>query len=268
MCGVIGIIGTRNVVDDLVTGLRMLEYRGYDSTGIATMDQGEILRRRAEGKLHNLEKLLHSDPIMGTRGIGHTRWATHGIPSERNAHPHISKYLAIVHNGIIENYDQLADELPLPRSAYVSDTDTEVLAHWLSHLIAKGHTPQDAVKILLPKLHGAFAFVVLFSDPDAPMIGARRGSPLAIGHGDGEMYFGSDALALSSCTSRITYLEEGDWAILHADSLRIFDAKNQPVERSKVTSAYSGAMIGKGNYRHFMLKEIHEQPTVFANALA
>jgi len=267
MCGIIGIIGKSEVAPLLIDGLKRLEYRGYDSTGVATLKNGKIERRRAEGKVVNLEALVEQDPPRGTTGIGHTRWATHGVPSENNAHPHATDRVAIVHNGIIENFQELRDELAQYGNAFVTDTDTEVVAHLVTHHLEQGQDPETAVREALPKIEGAFAFVVIFQGKHDLMIGARRGSPLAIGFGDGEMYFGSDALALAPLTRRLSYLEEGDWAVVDKNGARIFDTDNNPVERRTVVTAVSGALIGKGNYRHFMEKEIFEQPSVIGDTL-
>ncbi|MBO6837917.1 MAG: glutamine--fructose-6-phosphate transaminase (isomerizing) [Alphaproteobacteria bacterium] len=267
MCGIIGILGKADAAPLLVDGLKRLEYRGYDSAGIATLVNGRIDRRRAEGKLDNLAAALDKEPLAGTTGIGHTRWATHGVPSEANAHPHATDRVAIVHNGIIENYQELRDGLACKGVTYASETDTEVVAHLVSDFLAQGLTPQEAVSKTLPMLEGAFGFVMVFAGHHDLMIGARRGSPLAIGYGEGEMYFGSDALALAPLTRRICYLEEGDWAVISRDKAAVFDTQSNPVERRVVETAVSGAMIGKGNYRHFMQKEIHEQPAVIGDTL-
>jgi len=267
MCGIIGILGQAPAAPLLVDGLRRLEYRGYDSAGIATLVDGAIGRRRAEGKLDNLANVLSESPLSGTTGIGHTRWATHGVPSEENAHPHATDRVAIVHNGIIENYQELRDGLAGKGVTYTSETDTEVVAHLVSDFLEQGLSPREAVAKTMPMLEGAFGFVMLFADHPDLLVGARQGSPLAIGYGDGEMYFGSDALALAPLTRRISYLEEGDWAILSRDGAEVFDKSGDPVERKVVQTVVSGAMIGKGNYHHFMQKEIHEQPTVIGDTL-
>ncbi len=267
MCGIIGILGLAQAAPLLVDGLRRLEYRGYDSAGIATLVDGAIGRRRAEGKLDNLDAALKKEPLSGTTGIGHTRWATHGVPSEENAHPHATDRVAIVHNGIIENYQELRDGLAGKGVTYSSETDTEVVAHLVSDFLAQGLSPRDAVARTMPMLEGAFGFVMLFADHPDVLIGARQGSPLAIGYGDGEMYFGSDALALAPLTRRISYLEEGDWAVVTRDGAEIYDVDGNRVERKVVQTVVSGAMIGKGNYHHFMQKEIHEQPTVIGDTL-
>ncbi|PPR60500.1 MAG: Glutamine--fructose-6-phosphate aminotransferase [isomerizing], partial [Alphaproteobacteria bacterium MarineAlpha4_Bin2] len=267
MCGIIGIIGKDVVSAHLVEGLRRLEYRGYDSSGVATLVNGSIERRRAQGKLINLERCLEEKPIMGATGIGHTRWATHGVPSVDNAHPHSTARIAVVHNGIIENFQELREELSKGGQNFETDTDTEVVVHLVDRFLGDGLSPREAVAAALPKLDGAFALVMIFAGEHDLMIGARRGSPLAIGYGDGEMYFGSDALALAPLTHEICYLEEGDWAVLTSGGAETFDESGELVKRTVVQTALSGAMIGKGNYRHFMLKEIYEQPAVIGDTL-
>ena len=268
MCGIVGILGKRDAAPLLLDGLKRLEYRGYDSAGIATLVNGSIDRRRAEGKLVNLATVLDANPLAGTVGIGHTRWATHGVPSENNAHPHISENVALVHNGIIENFLELKDELGERASAITSETDTEVVAHVINKYLEEGLSPTEAVAKTLPRLEGAFSFLMIFRSHHNMMIGARRGSPLAIGFGDGEMYFGSDALALAPLTRKICYMEDGDWAVVGPDGAEIFNEAGEAVERPIVQTAVSGAIIGKGNYPHFMLKEIFEQPTVIGDTLA
>ena len=268
MCGIIGIIGKRDVAPLILDALKRLEYRGYDSAGIASVINGSLDRRRAEGKLANLEAVLGAHPLEGRTGIGHTRWATHGVPSENNAHPHMTGRVAIVHNGIIENYLDLRAELEGTGVVYESQTDTEVVAHLISHEMAGGLSPEQAVAKVLPKLEGAFAFVMAFAGRPDLLIGARRGSPLAIGYGEGEMYFGSDALAMASLTRRICYLEEGDWAILSPQGAQLFDTDGNGIERPVVESAASAARISRGNFPHFMLKEIYEQPGVIGDTLA
>jgi len=267
MCGIIGIIGKAEVAPLLIDGLKRLEYRGYDSAGIATLVNGAIDRRRAEGKLINLEKVLGTEPVAGRIGIGHTRWATHGAPTETNAHPHADKRVVLVHNGIIENFRDLRSELSNAGCAFETDTDTEVIVHLISSYLAEGKTPQQAVQAGLERLEGAFALAILFAGHDDLMIGARRGSPLAIGYGDGEMYLGSDSLALAPLTSRICHLDEGDWAEVTASGAVVHDVSGAVVEREVKLTATSGAMIGKGNFPHFMLKEIYEQPTVMGDTL-
>jgi glucosamine--fructose-6-phosphate aminotransferase (isomerizing) len=267
MCGIVGILGTRPVAIDLVDALRRLEYRGYDSAGVATVENGHLERRRAEGKLRNLADRLVAEPLKGLAGIGHTRWATHGGPSERNAHPHMTDKVSVVHNGIIENFRELKDELVRAGVVFESETDTEVVAQLITYEMRTGADPVEATRRALQRIRGAFALGIIFSGHDNLMIGAREGSPLAIGHGDGEMYLGSDAIALAPFTSRITYLEEGDWAILHRESVQIRDRNNRLVERPTITSTASGFLVDKGNHRHFMLKEIHEQPEVISHTL-
>jgi glucosamine--fructose-6-phosphate aminotransferase (isomerizing) len=268
MCGIVGILGGRPVAPDIVEALRRLEYRGYDSAGVATVENGRLQRRRAEGKLRNLEARLLTDPLSGHAGIGHTRWATHGGPSERNAHPHMSDTVSVVHNGIIENYRELKAELTAKGHAFASDTDTEAVVHLISDELRQGATPVEAVRRSLQRLSGAFALAIIFAGHDDLMIAARQGSPLAIGHGDGEMYLGSDAIALAPFTTTITYLEEGDWAVLTRTSVEIFDRSGNAVERPATRSVASSLLVDKGNHRHFMAKEIHEQPEVISHTLA
>jgi len=267
MCGIIGIVGKEEVADRLVDGLRRMEYRGYDSAGVCTVDAGQLVRRRAPGKLINLVRELARDPAPGTTGIAHTRWATHGAPTAANAHPHATEALALVHNGIIENFRQLKEELVASGRAFESDTDTEVVAHLVSAAVEGGASPQDAVKATLPRLRGAFALAITFREYPDMLIGARLGSPLVVGFGDGETYLGSDALALAPLTQRITYLEEGDWVVITRAGAEIFDKDNLPVKRDVVRSGASAVAIEKGNFRHFMQKEIFEQPTVVAQTL-
>ncbi len=267
MCGIIGIIAKKPVAAELVEGLRRLEYRGYDSAGVATLIDGRIERRRAEGKLFNLVARLAKEPMQGTIGIGHTRWATHGQPTEKNAHPIATDRVAVVHNGIIENFQALKHELIGLGYRFHTETDTEAVAILATHHLAQGLTPAQAVARTLGRLEGAFALVFLFAGEHDLLICARRGSPLAIGYGDGEMFVGSDALALAPLTRRITYLEEGDWAVVTSAEVRIFDRANRKVARAIRETALSGALIGKGNYRHFMQKEIFEQPAVIGDTL-
>ncbi len=267
MCGIIGIIGNAPVAPLLLDGLKRLEYRGYDSAGIATLVNGSMDRRRAEGKLHNLATLLENEPVEGTIGIGHTRWATHGRPTEANAHPHASELVSVVHNGIIENFQELRAELSDAKHVFETETDTEVVVHLVSEYLKQQMSPQDAVAKALGRLEGAFALAIIFTGRHDLMIGARRGSPLAVGYGDGEMYLGSDALALAPLTDQISYLEEGDWVELTRDSAVVHDSSNAVVEREVKQTAMSGAMIGKGQYRHFMQKEIFEQPAVIGDTL-
>jgi len=267
MCGIIGIIGKADVAPHLLEGLKRLEYRGYDSAGIATLDNGAIERRRAEGKLTNLEDLLARDPVAGLTGIGHTRWATHGVPNEKNAHPHATDKAAVVHNGIIENFQELRAELESQGHVMASDTDSEVVAHLITQYLDDGLDAEDAASAAFARLEGAFALGVIFAGRHDLMIAARRGSPLAIGFGDGEMYLGSDALALAPLSGRILYLEDGDWAVITAAGARVRDADGNPVERPVRQTAVSGDAIGKGGYDHFMQKEIHEQPQVIGDTL-
>jgi glutamine---fructose-6-phosphate transaminase (isomerizing) len=267
MCGIIGIVGKDQVADRLVDGLRRMEYRGYDSAGVCTLHEGQLVRRRAEGKLANLVNVLARDPAPGMVGIAHTRWATHGAPTAANAHPHATSELALVHNGIIENFRQLKEGLTARGRTFESETDTEVVAHLVSELVEAGQSPQDAVKAALPQLRGAFALAIAFKNYPDMLIGARLGSPLVLGHADGETYLGSDALALAPLTQQITYLEEGDWVVVTREGAQIFDADHLPVTREVTTSGASAAAIEKGNYKHFMQKEIFEQPTVVAQTL-
>lgn len=267
MCGIIGIVGQEPVADRLVDGLRRMEYRGYDSAGICTIDNGELVRRRAEGKLANLVAVLGESPAPGEIGIAHTRWATHGAPTAKNAHPHATASVALVHNGIIENFKELKSELTQQGRTLESDTDSEVVAHLVSVQVENGLSPEAAVAEVLPRLRGAFALAIAFRDHPGLLIGARRGSPLVVGYGEGETYIGSDALALAPLTQRITYLEEGDWVIVRREGAKIFDENNHPVEREIQLSGASAVAVEKGNYRHFMQKEIFEQPTVVAQTL-
>lgn len=268
MCGIIGIVGSKDVADRLVAGLRRLEYRGYDSAGICTVHDGQLERRRAEGKLDNLAQKLEAEPLPGVIGIAHTRWATHGAPTQDNAHPHATGEVALVHNGIIENFKPLRDELIAKGRKFESQTDTEVVAHLISADVESGMDPVEAVRTTLKRLHGAFALAILFrQDPDL-LIGARLGSPLVVGYGDnGETYLGSDALALAPLTQQISYLDEGDWVVITREKTQIYDRDDQPVERAVVHSGASNLTIDKGNHRHFMLKEIYEQPIVVAQTL-
>ena len=267
MCGIVGIVGKEPVADRLLDGLRRLEYRGYDSAGIATDFEGAIERRRASGKLVNLARELAEHPLPGDTGIAHTRWATHGGPTTNNAHPHATGEVALVHNGIIENFKTLRDELVARGRVFTSETDTEVVAHLVSEKVEAGLAPADAVREVLPRLHGAFALAILFRQHPDLLIGARLGSPLVVGYGDGETYLGSDALALAPLTQRIAYLDEGDWVIITRDGAQIFDKDNNPVERAITISGVTGELISKGNHRHYMLKEIYEQPIVVAQTL-
>ncbi|MDP6516827.1 MAG: glutamine--fructose-6-phosphate transaminase (isomerizing) [Alphaproteobacteria bacterium] len=267
MCGIIGAVGTADAAPLLIDGLKRLEYRGYDSAGIATLVDGRIERRRAEGKLSRLATLLDEQPLGGTIGIGHTRWATHGVPNTTNAHPHATDQVAVVHNGIIENFQPLRAELSALGHKFETDTDTEVVVHMVTELLEGGSNPAAAAAEMLGRVEGAFALGVLFAGDDDLLIAARRGCPLAIGYGDGEMYLGSDALALAPLTERISYLEEGDWAEITRSGVTVHDHTNAVVERPVRVTALTGAAIGKGNHRHFMQKEIYEQPTVIGDTL-
>ncbi len=268
MCGIVAILGSEPVAEQLVDALKRLEYRGYDSAGVATLEGGKIVRRRAEGKLKNLEIRLREQPLKGVLGIGHTRWATHGRPTESNAHPHATEELAVVHNGIIENYRELRDELEADGVAFSTDTDTEAVAHLVSRELKKGCSPVEAVKASLPRLRGAFALAFLFAGEDDLLVGARKGSPLAVGYGDGEMFLGSDAIALAPFTDNVSYLEDGDWVVLTRGGAEVFDAEGRQVTRPVIKSTASAVLVDKGNHRHFMAKEIHEQPEVVGHTLA
>jgi glucosamine--fructose-6-phosphate aminotransferase (isomerizing) len=268
MCGIVGILGREPVAGLLVDALKRLEYRGYDSAGVATLEGGRLTRRRAEGKLRNLETRLQREPLAGTIGIGHTRWATHGRPTENNAHPHATEQVAVVHNGIIENFRELREQLEKDGAKFVTQTDTEVVAHLVSAELQKGRTPAEAVAAALPRLRGAFALAFLFAGKEDLLIGARKGSPLAIGYGDGQMYLGSDAIALAPFTDTISYLEDGDRVEVTRQGVKIHDAANRVVNRPVMKSSASAVLIDKGNHRHFMAKEIHEQPEVVGHTLA
>ncbi|AHB48696.1 glucosamine--fructose-6-phosphate aminotransferase [Hyphomicrobium nitrativorans NL23] len=268
MCGIVGILGGKSVATDLVDALRRLEYRGYDSAGIATVENGHLDRRRAEGKLRNLETRLIAEPLSGRTGIGHTRWATHGRPIERNAHPHMSAKVSVVHNGIIENFRELKERLTAKGHVFETDTDTEAVVHLITDGMQNGLDSISAVREALDQLRGAFALGIIFAGEDDLMIAARQGSPLAIGHGRGEMYLGSDAIALAPFTDAITYLEEGDWAVMRRAGAEVFDRDGAPVTRPLVKSVASSLLVDKGNHRHFMAKEIHEQPEVISHTLS
>ncbi len=267
MCGIIGVIGRVNAAECLLDGLRRLEYRGYDSAGIATLVDGSIIRRRAPGKIASLAARVAADPMGGTTGIGHTRWATHGAPNETNAHPHGNSRVAVVHNGIIENFQELRIELELKGLLFTSDTDTEVVVHLITNYLDQGLAPEDAVHAALRRLEGAFALAILIADCPDVIFGARKGSPLAVGYGNGEMYLGSDAMALAPMTQRITYLEDDDWMVIAKDSITFRGRDGRKVVRPIVQTSLSGALIGKGEYRHYMLKEIYEQPQVLGDTL-
>src|SRR5476651_2376782 len=268
MCGIVGILGLAPVAGHLVDALKRLEYRGYDSAGIATLDHGVLARRRAEGKLRALEMRLEKEPLGGNIGIGHTRWATHGRPTESNAHPHATEHVAVVHNGIIENFRALREKLIKNGAKFGSETDTEVVAHLVTDEMKKGKSPSDAVAAALKQLRGAFALAFLFAGEDNLLVGARKGSPLAVGYGKGEMYLGSDAIALAPFTDTISYLEEGDWAVVRRKSVQVHDVDGNKVERLVQKSNASAFLVDKGNHRHFMAKEIHEQPEVVGHTLA
>lgn len=267
MCGIVGIIGTKPVADRLVQALKRLEYRGYDSAGIATIHENELDRRRAPGKLHNLEETLFKAPLEGMTGIGHTRWATHGAPTKENAHPHATPKVSVVHNGIIENYRDLREDLAKDGYKAETETDTEVVALLATREIDNGATPVEAVKVTLAALRGAFGLAFLFANQDRTIIAARQGSPLAIGFGEDEMYLGSDAFALAPFTNKITYLEEGDWAVLGQHEVTFYDAAGNQVQRQMELSNASAAIVDKGNHRHFMAKETYEQPETIGRAL-
>jgi glucosamine--fructose-6-phosphate aminotransferase (isomerizing) len=268
MCGIIGIVGQEPAAPQMIDALKRLEYRGYDSAGVATLEHGVLTRRRAQGKLKNLEQRLAREPLLGTIGIGHTRWATHGRPTENNAHPHATERLAVVHNGIIENFVELRRELQAKGAIFVTETDTEVVAHLVSQEMERGSSPVEAVKAALPRLRGAFALAFLFAGENNLLIGARKGSPLAIGYGEGAMFIGSDAIALAPFTDTVSYLEDGDWVIITRDKAEVHDAQGAVVQRAMLKSQASVMHIDKGNHRHFMAKEIFEQPEVVGHTLA
>jgi glucosamine--fructose-6-phosphate aminotransferase (isomerizing) len=268
MCGIVGILGRGPVAEQLVDSLKRLEYRGYDSAGVATLEGDHLERRRAEGKLRNLEARLQASPLAGHTGIGHTRWATHGKPTENNAHPHATARVAVVHNGIIENFRELREELQKKGAVFTTETDTEIVLHLVDGYLAKGFKPADAVKEALSQLRGAFALGFIFAGDDDLLIGARNGPPLAIGHGDGEMYLGSDAIALGPFTDLISYLEDGDWVVLTRSGATIYDKNNAAVHRDAIRHSAATSLVDKANYRHFMAKEIHEQPEVAGHTLA
>jgi glucosamine--fructose-6-phosphate aminotransferase (isomerizing) len=268
MCGIVGILGREPVASHLVDALKRLEYRGYDSAGVATLENGVLTRCRAQGKLRALEQRLAKESLSGNAGIGHTRWATHGKPTESNAHPHATDKVAVVHNGIIENFRELRERLDKSGARFGSDTDTEVVAHLVTEELNQGKSPPDAVAAALKQLRGAFALAFLFAGEDDLMIGARKGSPLAVGYGDGEMYLGSDAIALAPFTDSVSYLEDGDWVVITRKGAVIHDAQGKTVKRPMTRSAASAMLVDKGNHRHFMAKEIHEQPEVVGHTLA
>jgi glutamine---fructose-6-phosphate transaminase (isomerizing) len=268
MCGIVGILGRGPVADQIVDSLKRLEYRGYDSAGVATLEGDHLERRRAEGKLKNLEMRLKSEPLAGHTGIGHTRWATHGKPTESNAHPHATARVAVVHNGIIENFRGLREALQKTGTVFKTETDTEIVLHLVDSYLAKGVKPVEAVKASLSQLRGAFALGFIFAGDDDLMIGARNGPPLAIGYGEGEMYLGSDAIALGPFTDTISYLEDGDWVVLTRSGAVIYDKNNAVVHRDAIKHIATTSLVDKANYRHFMAKEIHEQPEVVGHTLA
>ena len=268
MCGIIGMIGNTSVVPSILEGLRRLEYRGYDSAGIAVLNHGIMDRRRAAGKIAKLENELRKKPLDGNTGIGHTRWATHGVPNVVNAHPHVSGSVSVVHNGIIENHKQLREELVSFGFAMETETDTEVAAHLVKYYYDQGFTPEEIMRAIIDRLTGAYALVIMIADYPGMLMAARKSSPLAIGFGNNAMFVGSDALALAPMTRRISYLEDGDWTIMNRDSLTIYNHKNVQVDRPVSLTEVSGALIGKGKYRHFMDKEIHEQPEVIGYTLS
>jgi glucosamine--fructose-6-phosphate aminotransferase (isomerizing) len=267
VCGIIGIISTNAVTPELIEGLKRLEYRGYDSGGLATLVNGHIDRRRAQGKIINLEHAVDDEPLSGTTGIGHTRWATHGIPNEANAHPHANAHVAVVHNGIIENFQELKTSLEKDGDVFESDTDTEVIVHLVTRHLKDGATPREAAEKTVAALEGAFALAMIFAGHGELLIGARRGSPLAVGYGDGEMFIGSDALALAPLTQRLSYLEDGDLVELSRDGATVYDGNGAKVSRAVQETAVLGDAVGKGNFAHYMLKELYEQPTVIGDTL-
>ncbi|MFN7124626.1 MAG: glutamine--fructose-6-phosphate transaminase (isomerizing) [Allorhizobium sp.] len=268
MCGIVGIVGNKPVAERLVDALKRLEYRGYDSAGVATINDGKLDRRRAEGKLFNLETKLAGEPLPGNIGIAHTRWATHGVPNETNAHPHFVDGVAVVHNGIIENFSEIKEELAAEGAIFTTQTDTEVVAQLLAKYRRQGLGRREAMHEMLRHVTGAYALAVIFQDDPSTIMAARSGPPLAIGFGDGEMFLGSDAIALSPFTNRIAYLHDGDWAVIGKQGAHIFDIDGNPVDRPVQISSASAYMIDKGNHRHFMEKEIYEQPEVISHALS
>src|SRR6201995_6138850 len=268
MCGIVGILGRAPAAERLVDSLKRLEYRGYDSAGVATLEGDRLHRRRAEGKLKNLEAKLEKSPLKGVTGIGHTRWATHGKPTENNAHPHSTERVPVVHNGIIENFRELREALEKQGTVFRTETDTEIVLHLVDDHLRQGLKPIDAVKATLVQLRGAFALGFIFAGEDDLMIGARNGPPLAIGYGEGEMYLGSDAIALAPFTDTVAYLEDGDWVVLTRKGATIYDKTNAIVRREAVRHIGSSSLVDKANYRHFMGEEIHEQPEVVGHTLA
>ena len=267
MCGIVGIVGREDAAYTILDSLKRLEYRGYDSAGIATLVKGRIERRRAPGKLSSLDKVLRELPLPGSTGIGHTRWATHGVPNETNAHPHVSDRVAVVHNGIIENFHELREELEKKGHVFHTETDTEVSVHLITEYLNQGMTPEKAASAAIKRLKGAYALAMIFTGEDGLMIGARSGPPLAVGYGQKEMFLGSDAFALAPLTNRVAYLEDGDWVVLKPDSATIYDAQDRPANREIQTTSVSASLVDKGSHRHFMAKEIFEQPEVIGNTL-
>src|SRR6267154_2324612 len=268
MCGIVGILGRGPVAEQLVDSLKRLEYRGYDSAGVATLEGDRLERRRAEGKLKNLETRLKAEPLAGHTGIGHTRWATHGKPTESNAHPHATDNVAVVHNGIIENFRELRKMLEKKGTVFKTETDTEIVVHLVDDMLKNGVKPVEAVRAALTRLRGAFALGFIFAGEADLMIGARNGPPLAIGYGEGEMYLGSDAIALGPFTDTIAYLEDGDWVVLTRNCATIYDRNDAIVHRDAIRHSAATSLVDKANYRHFMAKEIHEQPEVVGHTLA
>jgi len=268
VCGIVGILGKAPVADRLIAGLKRLEYRGYDSAGIAVLGEGGIERVRAEGKLANLQQAYDNAPLDGLAGIGHTRWATHGVPNEINAHPHMTEQVVVVHNGIIENFHELREELKEKGYHFTSETDTEVIPILMTDFLKAGKSPREAFKAMLGCVEGAFALAALFTEEPDALYTARRGAPLALGYGEGEIFLASDAIAMAPFTKQVSYLRENDWARATRDGVEIFDAHHQPVEREIVTSELDDAVVGKGHYAHYMLKEICEQPAVIGEALS
>ncbi|HKD21072.1 MAG TPA: glutamine--fructose-6-phosphate aminotransferase, partial [Rhizomicrobium sp.] len=268
MCGIVGIAGRDDAADEILDALKRLEYRGYDSAGIATLVGGHIERRRAPGKLSQLSRALASHPLPGRTGIGHTRWATHGAPTEGNAHPHASARVALVHNGIIENFRELRDELIAKGHKFASETDTEVAVHLVTEYLNQGLDPAKAAMTAVRRLKGAYALAMIFAGEEKLVIGAREGSPLAVGYGTDAAYLGSDAFALAPFTNRVAYLEDGDVVVVKGPDVTIYDSAGRPANREvKITSA-SSALVDKGGYRHFMAKEIHEQPDVIGHTIS
>jgi len=268
MCGIVGILGRQPVAEEMIEALKRLEYRGYDSAGVATLERGHLTRRRAEGKLKNLEKRLASEPLAGVSGIGHTRWATHGRPNEVNAHPHATDKVAVVHNGIIENFRELREELQQKGVKFATETDTEVVAHLVTEEIKQGRAPTAAVAATVARPRGAFPAPFLVRGEEDLVVGARNGPPAPVGYGDGEMYLGSDAIALAPFTDTISYLEDGDWAVVRRDGVQVYDIAGHEVVRPTIKSAAGALLVDRGNHRHFMAKEIHEQPEVVGHTLA